>query len=246
MTLLKDFKNNDIQTVQLGLKLSNSKPLVIMNHYREWCGNHYQNQSDNLCKFISQLRIGSEKDKPVIAVGDFNLDLTRSEDHTYQHRRLASNLISEAQNLGLCYIHPGATFSQERNGQTISSSLDYILTNRKDDIGDVKTKETSLSDHKLVMCDINMSYQTHQSQRTFRKPIKDITSFKLDLSLQPWEQLINYADPNKQLELFYLIYNKVLDKHSPVVTKLSRKNKKCPLSKKTKDAMKSRDKLKQS
>ena len=83
-----------------------------------------------------------------------------------------------------------------------------------------------------------------QKSVRFRKPIKNLNQFKKDLVMQPWEELIYYEDPEKQLELFYEYYNKVLDLHSPFQTKKLRKNKKCPLSNETRAAMRLRDKIK--
>ena len=62
--------------------------------------------------------------------------------------------------------------------------------------------------------------------------------------MKPWEDLIEYDNPNEQLSLFYKFYNEILDKHCPYVVKTLRKNKKCPLNPNTKLAMKTRDKLK--
>ena len=75
--------------------------------------------------------------------------------------------------------------------------------------------------------------------------MKDWHAFQADMAAMPWEALAQCSDVNDQMDSFYLYYNTVLDKHSPVIVKTCRKKYRCPLSKECRRMIRERNSAKQ-
>ena len=236
--------DRNVQCVWVTIKRPHKPKRTIGNFYREWCGNNSAVQSQNLDIFLNQVSCYS-KGQELSLIGDFNLDSKKWNNPCYQWKPLSDKLISNVQCLGLKHLSAGDTFRQTRDGVTITSALDHIFSSEIQAITTCKTITTGKSDHELIMCTMTLQKQEEkQKVIRYRRKIVDYNAFKRDMANQPWECLADTENVDDQLDLFYTMYNEVLNKYSPWMTRKQRKNTRCPLSKETKTAMKTRDRLK--
>ncbi len=104
------------------------------------------------------------------------------------------------------------------------SCLDHIYVDNKSTVLSSSVPPIGMSDHCPVT--VVRKYNGSFAKMNAHKKIKyrnyknfDHASFCEDLESAPWSLLHITDDPNETLDLFELVYTKVLNEHAPLVEK---------------------------
>ena len=172
-------------------------------------------------------------------MGDLNCDLSPTVlDHG---SRLLMD-IADLYNLSQLINEP------TRITDSSSTLIDHIFTNTPDKVVCSGVSHVSISDHSLTYAFRKLSVGTPtriHSTINYRKfknfdPIK----FRNDVSLQNWNHINEYENPNDMWYAWKTTFNSVADKHAPLRTKRVKATKSPWITSVLKDKMHERDVLK--
>ena len=204
----KDLESDSIECLWLELKELNRRSHLIGIVYR----NPDEVRFDWYDRFIQMSDTIGFADKNVHLLGDFNIDLLRS-DNAWE---CTLELIGLTQ-----FVPLRRTRVDIRTGR--ESLLDHIYSNCPELIKNAKVDDLGLSDHFPISCNLNLNIasnrKTHKTvtYRSFKK--FNATLFLHDLEFAPFRNVFNENDPNAAIETWYDIFLSILDKHAPLRTK---------------------------
>ena len=204
----KDLEDDSIECLWLEIKEKNCRSHLI--------GILYRNPKEVLVAWYDRFIQMADKigfaDKNVHLMGDFNIDLLRINnawDCTLE-------LVGIKQFVPLKRTRIDSVTGRE-------SLLDHIYSNCPELISNAKVDDLGLSDHFPISCSLNLNISPK------RKTHKEITyrSFKYfnqslffyDLEQATFEKVLYETEPNTAIEVWYVIFLSVLDKHAPVKTR---------------------------
>jgi hypothetical protein len=123
-----------------------------------------------------------------VLAGDFNLDF---KDKNYHKRGLALCVSSAIKASGFHLYGFDHTF-RTILGTTVTSSLDYIISNRSENISSIKQLSYGLSDHTPILWTMGGRNQEEESQIQLRNISKmDRKRFLSHLASQDWESFFH-------------------------------------------------------
>ena len=143
----------------------------------------------------------------IILLGDFNSTITDHTMNEFCQTYNLQNLINEP----TCYKNPNNP-----------SSIDMILTNRKNSFEKSKTIETGLSDHhKMIITIMKAKFKKRDPKivnfRSYKHFEEEIFREELKNALQNTDKMMDYDD-------FKQAFMTILNKHAPIKKKFIRGN----------------------
>ena len=130
---------------------------------------------------------------------------------------------------------------------TFSSStlIDHIFTNTPDKVICSSVSHVSISDHGFIyaFCKLSVGTPTRIHWTISYRKFKNFDSIKFrnDISLQNWNHINEYKNPNDIWYAWKTTFSSVADKHAPLRTKCVRATKSPWITSVLKDKMHERD-----
>ena len=130
--------------------------------------------------------------------------------------------------IDLCGLHQLIN-EPTRITEKTSTTIDLIFTNEPDKIVCSGVSHVGISDHSLIYAFRKLSAGKHTkghttiSYRNFKH--FDADSFRNDISLQDWDYIKTFGDPNQMWHAWKTIFHNVVDRHAPLRTKRVRGSK---------------------
>ena len=148
------------------------------------------------------------EDKDYILIGDFNENLLNVDNNIKWGNFTTS--------LGLTQL------IDEPNRVTTESQtlINHVYTNTEENIQCIAVKKICLSDHFGVFCTRKsqsvVGNKTHQviKYRSFKH--FDELKFLRDISLVPWEIILNFDKVDDNVSIWSTLFLEILDKHAPI------------------------------
>ena len=108
--------------------------------------------------------------------------------------------------------------------ETSSTLIDHAYSNKPEKIADIFVPCYIISDHYPVCLTRKLSNKTESDNQhktiTFRNMRHfDSLKFLEDLNAQPWQLLNFFENPNDALDFFMQLFETLLDKYAPKITK---------------------------
>ena len=172
---------------------------------------------------MSQVNKAVDQGRPIILMGDLNLDRNRINDSSYHLKNLITKINDTLSSCGMSCAELGNTFAcqrQTRSGlKTIESALDHIYID--DGLkADCYKIENGMSDHLPVAAEIHCkkNKRTTSSKIVIRRSFKNFSyeQFRQDLYKYPWESFSTVDDPNEMVRVLEDVINNSLDRLAPV------------------------------
>ena len=210
---------DDIEGIFIEINLRKAKWLIFATYLPPWQDKSYY--FDNIAKALD---VYGAKYENMILVGDFN---------TKESEQVFSDFIYE-QDLHNIVSFPTCFKSVEN-----PSTIDLFLTNRPKCFQNTIGFSTGLSDfHKLVATSFKMNFSKSKPiERTYR----DMKHF--DREVFRSDLISEISKIGSDYNVFDDTFNKVLDKHAPIKTKLLRANHKPYVTKAMRKAIMKRSEL---
>ena len=114
--------SRDRREIWLKVERNGCQPTVLVNFYSEWLNGDLvakQGRIEQMVEAATSCEIQN-----VFAMGDLNLDLSRTIDTDYRHRQHADETINLTAEGGLDHHGFGITWSRTKNGKLMESSID--------------------------------------------------------------------------------------------------------------------------
>ena len=172
--------------------------------------------------------------KDIIILGDLNCDLLAPSKPEFSALNSLCSLLTLKQLIS----------EPTRVTQTSQSLIDVILTSNEDLVKCNKVLYTTISDHFLVSCELNLKRPrsdppciTTRSYKTF-----DPEAFSKDISSVPWNTVGILDHVDDQVSMFNSLFLEVLDQHAPKTFKAIHKKSRV-ISPEIKTLMSQRDSL---
>ena len=181
-----------------------------------------------------------EENKEVYILGDLNCDMLRKDNEINTSTMTVKSLYEQYQ---LYQLIDQAT----RITMTTSSLIDHIVTNRPEKISDSGVIHTGISDHSLIFAIRKISIMIKQENTIEIRNVKNLhqQNFIKELQEQRWEYIYFFAaDPNCMREIWKTLFLEVLNKHAPIQNKKVRSKNVPWITRRIKELIVSRDKLK--
>ena len=227
-----DLENQHIEGLWLEFKHNKSRPLIIGFVYRnpaakfEWYDDFLQN-FDSVDVHKSD----------ILLLGDFNINMLKS----HAAWDCTTTLVGLKQ----------LVTSPTRVTSTSATLIDHIYSNNPESVSDVCVGRLSVSDHFPVSCSwstklpVNKKHcHTTVTYRCFKHFHE--AEFLADLHCTPFHLVYSETDPDRATELWYSLFNQVLDKHAPLRQKRVKNRTPPPwLTSDIIEAMEVRDRLKE-
>ena len=201
----EDF-GNDLESISVELEVPYVKPTLFTTVYRP------PDSRIELFSFIENMisKIDQEG-KECILTGDFNCDLFKSRDNDTKHLKRIYRMYHFKQLI--------AKLTRVTSDTRIL--IDYIATNRPDNVSESDVIPCSISDHDAVYMARGMHLPKRRgtpkliTARTFRKFNSE--SFLMDLRNIQFDQMKGIEkDPNELWQIWKTLFLEVLNKHAPV------------------------------
>ena len=214
---------NDVECILIEFRLRHKKYILVTG---------YNPHKDTISYFLSH--VGKALDKllgnydNILIIGDFNSSQTETHMKIFCETYDLENLIK----VPTC-------FKNVNN----PSSIDVMLTNRKNSFQNSMVIETGLSDHhKMTVSVLKTFFKKKEpieiKYRSYKKFIE--ADFRNDLS----NSLQSFSPETMQYENFHEIFMKVLDTHAPTKQRIVRGNNQPFMNKTLSKAFMHRSKLK--
>ena len=206
--------------VWVELALPGRPHLLVGAVYRTW--STPSTERADLMDLLDGIRLATEKCKSVLLLGDFNLDVTRSNDPTYNRRVLLRELQGAMTSVGLVHHPTGATWTSYGlfNGNRRSSCLDLVFTSSSVR-ANVSVLTDATTDHRPVLVTIPLSSRTQPGLKLLsRRNLKAIRREALCAALdgQDWDTLHAEWNPDAAYSLLVNAITAALDEVAPVRT----------------------------
>ena len=177
----------------------------------------------------------------IIVMGDINMDTTEAEQ-----AKLANRLLKE---LYITYDLSNLVTESTCITYTHESSIDVILTNRKQNFMLSKATETGLSDvHKMVTTFMPNTYSQQEPIKIYYRNYSnfDKTKFIEDFEKSNYYPSKPKSDVNSECNNLLTMIQKVLNKHAPPKSRVIRGNQALFMNKELSKAIMRRSQLKPS
>ena len=254
---LKVTIRNDLMSSQfcsVWLEVQAKKNVLIGAFYREWDDGtkdkSISHQRENLRVFLNQIQSATNVvKKPVVIVGDMNIDMNKASSEHYPLKDLYKDLEECLAEQGIVNVDVGNTYTAFRtrtDGTIISSAIDHLYLSDLSILKQCSVLDIGLSDHCPVKAVLELKdfkeKQNAINKRSFKNFNED--AFNYDLALQQWEDLGKTTDVNVMTRMFSNFYLSALNKHAPYKKVIQRqKKRRFKLSHECLTLMKERDKV---
>ena len=211
---IPDLESNIIEILPIEIRIDKSKWIVL---------NIYRPPASNMQSFIDELSNTLDKSfskyDSIIVMGDINIDTTEAEQ-----AKLINRLLIE-----LCITYDLSNLVTESTCITYTheSSIDVILTNRKQSFMLSKAVETGLSDfHKMVTTFMRNTYSRQEPIKIFYRNYSnfDKTKFIEDFERSNHWPPQSKKDVNSEYSNLLATIQKVLNKLAPLKSRIIRGN----------------------
>ena len=212
-----------------------SRPFLVSTVYRP--PNPPLEFFDNLEKLIKAI---DDENKEMYILGDLNCDMLRKDNEINTPTMTVKSLYEQYQ---LYQLIDQAT----RITMTTSSLIDHIVTNTPEKISASGVIHTGISDHSLIFAIRKISIMNKQENTIKIRNMKNFNehNFINELQEQHWEYMYFFAtDPNCMWEIWKTLFLEVLNKHAPIQNKKVRSKNVPWITRRIKELIISRDKLK--
>ena len=225
---------DQLENLAIEIRKPRSKPFLIMTWYRP------PNSTVDKFRLFETLvgRIDAEGVEYYI-LGDMNCNLAGSP---LDHNSIQLTNIADLYGLHQFICEP------TRVSDCSSSLIDLISASGRDRVVCSGVAHVGISDHSLVYVyrklSINLVKNQHcmVSYRNFKG--FDGAKFRNDISMQSWDCINTYDDPNKRWYAWKNIFSTVIDRHAPLRSKRVRSSKSPWITSHLKQRMHERDILK--
>ena len=226
LTDISNISTNVFHQFWLKIQVRNLKSIIICTVYRPLDTTLTCLEDDLTATLIYA-------DKPMYIMGDLNCNLLNAE--CTETRSLTS--FCESFNLSQLIASP------TRVTDSSSSLIDVILTSQAKQVIKAGVIDCLISDHDIIFTDLLLKAcrpkVTYVKTRSFKNYNPD--AFQYDMSFAPWSVLEIFDDIDDKLHAFDLLFNEILDHHTPIRSiKVRRKPKPC-ITEQTRELMKSRN-----
>ena len=197
-----DLESAEVECVWLELKIPKRSPVFVGILYRnpastlEW--------NDDFLRMYDKVHTRKAN---IVLLGDFNIDFLKPH-HSWE---------ATITTLGLHQLVTSPT----RVTATTATILDHIYSNSPGLVGNVTIHDLSVSDHSPISCTLSTKIPKikkgghtcikYRSYKTFSEE-----NFFADLNNTSFDAVYNSSDPNTALQMWYVIFLSVLDKHAPM------------------------------
>ena len=199
--IVNNLLSKKVEVLRLKISLSKSEPFLIRSVYRPLCSNANYKEC-----MIDNFQKGANQNPNVLILGDFNIDVFNGNHGSFVEYVCSVNnvkqLVSEA----------------TRVTPHTKSLIDLILSSSHEDHSYTSVVKTCLSDHYLVMTNIN-SYLPHPHMTVKCRSYKKFneTSFRKDVKRQLGNIAINDDIHIDEIwNVWKNIFNEICDKHAPI------------------------------
>jgi endonuclease/exonuclease/phosphatase family metal-dependent hydrolase len=231
MTLVKTISLSHVEEVDIDLKGRPETWLKLVRHDKSTilCGNIYRewvlDARTRLEEFGTQIKNLASSNKHLLLAGDFNLDMMRCSDNTYQQAAMASEMKNLLQEAGLQITDFGPTFVRVVKGKIIESCLDWTASSNGLSVNPGSSQKSAMSDHRPIVFSIP-STKDNESKVMRVRNLKKINkkAFLNHLAAQNWEIIptLDVEDQAKVLRDFLL---SSFDMYAPLKEIKAKKNK---------------------
>ena len=202
-----DLETGPIECIWLEFKKGQGHVEIIGNIYR----NPKSDPSFWIDNFINLMDVIDANNKNVTILGDFNLDLTRSQTSWNLKWTTTTALFNLMQLVKEC----------TRITPTSSTLIDHIYTNNTNMIRDVEVIGFGRSDHKSILC--TLSYKISKPKKDGHTSVEYRclkhfveSDFFLDLHNAPFHLVYNINDASLSLDHFLNVFYTIVDRHAPL------------------------------
>jgi endonuclease/exonuclease/phosphatase family metal-dependent hydrolase len=160
MTLVKTISLSHVKEVDIDLKGRPETWLKLVRHDTSTilCGNIYRewvlDARTRLEEFGRQIKNLASSNKHLLLAGDFNLDMMRCSDNTYQQVAMAREMKNLLQEAGLQITDFGPTFVRVVKGKIIESCLDWTASSTGLSVNPGSSQKSAMSDHHPIVFSI--------------------------------------------------------------------------------------------
>lgn len=190
--------NNTFENVHVRTKLTNNKYLHVVGVYRPPHTNKIQ-----FLEEIERVMENIPRTDLTVLVGDFNIDLNKSDN-------ICNELLNRLSALGLCSAIRGSTREEVRVDKISSTCIDLIFVRGQKTGSDSAIVNCKISDHYLTCCHVISSEVQLANKNEVRKVINEVKMKQL-LKQCKWEDILLIDSAEKMyLEIcktFKLIYD---------------------------------------
>ena len=198
-----DLELMNIECIWVEFKREKShRPLLIGTFYRN--GAYGSEWTTNFIKMMDNIFL---KYKDVVLLGDFNINLKRKN-------------VSWSNTLAMLNLTQVIKEPTRIDG-SCESIIDHIYTNNRLSLSNIKVEDSSISDHKSIFC--TWSCKLPFDKKTSHTVIEyrsfknfNACAFCHDLSLTPFDAVLNEKNAECALDRFVNIFMSVIDKHAPL------------------------------
>ena len=193
---------DQLEALWLSVSWPGGRPSVVGAIYRPPAGS-VRRAVDQMQE---QLRTALATQKPLLLLGDININVLDSTSPATRHYYTALaelNLVQLVQKP--THLHPSPTY------------LDHVITNI-DPAPTTTVLDTDISDHQPVIVEAligrlrrRATYRVTRSWRT-----ADWDAICLDFLLADWDSLHNSTNVNQMVNEFMKIWNEVINRHCPI------------------------------
>lgn len=198
-----DLEIGTVECIWLEFKNGKSNSLLIGNIYR----NRSYDWSEWLDNFIQIMDKATDNHKNITLLGDFNIDLSKSQEKW----RSAISLFNLKQLIK----------QQTRITDSTATIIDHIYTNNPDMITNARVVSSSISDHNSVTCCWSCKLpkppkkgHTTIEYRSFKK-FED-SYFLSDVYSAPFHTVYNEHSAETAFDKFCHLFISIIDKHAPI------------------------------
>ncbi|VDI61719.1 Hypothetical predicted protein [Mytilus galloprovincialis] len=203
----KDLEIGNVESIWLQINFPSTKPILLCSVYRP-----PDMKVDWIDAFELEISKASSLDLEIIIMGDINIDYAQGcSNNKWSHM---------IQCHGLTQLIDNPTRVTYKSKKII----DHIYTNKFDNIIETFVPYLALSDHypvcltrKTNVKEIPDSSHKIITYRCFKKFNEE--NFIKELQCKPFNNVIEEHDTDKALNIWYSLFNNVLNKHAPIKTK---------------------------
>ncbi len=215
-TLIKTSKSD----VWISLQTA-SGPLAVGGVYRQWGSN--SGEYRDLEEIHSSCRMVTSSHRRVVSIGDYNLDIARKSDSSYQKKSMLVHHSREMDLAGLHLIGPSefTYYSYGKFGPdnvTRKSILDHCYASDAVDMVSISVLDSSMTDHRPVLLQVRTELQKGSLKTISRRKLKGLSVADVCNALEDtnWHSLYALSDPDTVLDAIVTNITRALDRIAPV------------------------------